>query len=602
MERRLTLEYIKYRNRKGTYMKKSRNLERVFAIALVVCMVITMLPTNAIAAVQNMTKHDATNLESNESNAISWPIQIYDYLNDGMLFEYAGANGDGKDFALLDDEGRYVYIPDMNTDYVADYTQEESYNSYVTKYWFDQWGIAESGYKKFEEPITGLPYLEFSTHLSGGGAELIDFRTDSNGNGILDYYETTSGDGTSAFDNAYGYTFKYDAYNPTWSEDIKDKTFLVDSSLSEYEFSTFKWWARIQLIPVDGNDYKVGKIYMPGEEVSEKLGDNEYWLLVHASASGAGNWMDLAAAKGIHTGDIVRVTIPTDENYNTQTVTVLSPAEGKNPASAAAVSKDGKKYAVLVYKISGLDDADVTMKAFLRREDNLKEESSTEIILSNSEKWVYQVFNFADTWDSVPESLRSAGISVSAESDDSEYQFDISHFAFFETEGQARAYGEKALVYNNHYIFTREDLTVPDMTTNYLSDFTKSGMTNSLVTSYWFNVWNIVHASVKSKDETTYANYSTYEQTAEPSEKVKYYQFSDLTEQKETIELMDLSQTGFANRENNRFVLLVYRLDITANESTGANTVAINAFVRGETTYDTNDYGPRDRSYKEGTI
>ncbi len=85
---------------KGNYfMKKPTKFGRLLAMILVVAMVLPMLPVVSWAALGDLAT-GVTNVKDNtfdNSKApISLPIKIYDYLNDGMLFDYAEANASGQ--------------------------------------------------------------------------------------------------------------------------------------------------------------------------------------------------------------------------------------------------------------------------------------------------------------------------------------------------------------------------------------------------------------------------------------------------------------------------------------------------------------------------
>lgn len=78
-------------------MKKHGIGSRLLSLLLVLAMVLPVLPLNAFAAVGDIATDEKvgdTGLDGNidPSDTISWPIKVYDYLNDGMLFEFANAN------------------------------------------------------------------------------------------------------------------------------------------------------------------------------------------------------------------------------------------------------------------------------------------------------------------------------------------------------------------------------------------------------------------------------------------------------------------------------------------------------------------------------
>ena len=81
-------------------MRKYGIGSRILTALLVMAMVVSMIPTSIFGAIGDMavgTVAGVTGLDGdvNPKDTISWPIKIYDYLNDGMLFEYANAGDSG---------------------------------------------------------------------------------------------------------------------------------------------------------------------------------------------------------------------------------------------------------------------------------------------------------------------------------------------------------------------------------------------------------------------------------------------------------------------------------------------------------------------------
>ncbi|MBQ8577484.1 MAG: fibro-slime domain-containing protein, partial [Clostridia bacterium] len=76
-------------------MKIRNKSKRVLSMFLVLAMVMTMLPLTVSAATVGTLEAGETGLDTdiNTEDTISLPIKIYDYLNDGMLFEYAETQG-----------------------------------------------------------------------------------------------------------------------------------------------------------------------------------------------------------------------------------------------------------------------------------------------------------------------------------------------------------------------------------------------------------------------------------------------------------------------------------------------------------------------------
>ena len=77
-------------------MKKLNLGKRLVALVLVLLMMLSLVPLSVFAA----TKGDIVTSENkgvvgfdtstlNKNGTINWPVKIYDYLSDGMLFEFA---------------------------------------------------------------------------------------------------------------------------------------------------------------------------------------------------------------------------------------------------------------------------------------------------------------------------------------------------------------------------------------------------------------------------------------------------------------------------------------------------------------------------------
>ena len=77
-------------------MKKFGFTHRALALVLVLVMVLQVLPMGALAAVGDFNTGDTgiVNSTLGKGGTISWPIKVYDYLNDGMLFECAQGYAD----------------------------------------------------------------------------------------------------------------------------------------------------------------------------------------------------------------------------------------------------------------------------------------------------------------------------------------------------------------------------------------------------------------------------------------------------------------------------------------------------------------------------
>ena len=75
-------------------MKKTGFIHRALALLLVVILTVQLLPVGTLAAFGDLqggnTGVDLSTLGQND--AINWPIKVYDYLSDGMLFEWMDTN------------------------------------------------------------------------------------------------------------------------------------------------------------------------------------------------------------------------------------------------------------------------------------------------------------------------------------------------------------------------------------------------------------------------------------------------------------------------------------------------------------------------------
>ena len=75
-------------------MKKTGLIHRTLALLLVAVMAIQLVPMNVLAKFGDLQGGDpGVDLTTlNQTDAINWPIKVYDYLSDGMLFEWMDTN------------------------------------------------------------------------------------------------------------------------------------------------------------------------------------------------------------------------------------------------------------------------------------------------------------------------------------------------------------------------------------------------------------------------------------------------------------------------------------------------------------------------------
>ncbi|MBR3811280.1 MAG: fibro-slime domain-containing protein [Agathobacter sp.] len=567
-------------------MRKHRIKERAFAIVLVLCMVFTMMPTNAYAVSQGDVVGVGTGLmddKTDESDHIAWPIEIYDYHNDGMLFDFASATGvEGERFLLGDQAGQYVYMPDMKTDYYADFTKDAMKETYVANYWFDQWKVATadrissegltgySTYAPLTTSATALKYFNFA-RFSNLAVELIDFR-DKNSDAVLDGYDVTiNSKGDYVFGDVSGHVFNTKGLNGV----IAGEDATIVNSATAYAAANPNWAVSVQLRSTGNvNEYEVVKVVVsPGSADAAGItwGSGDLVMVVHSAASRPGdyaNWMNKVAAQSLKAGDIVTVE-------NDTTVTVAGEAKKDE---VTTVPNENVQYAVLVYNATGFDGTADDFELFLRTKENVKYFSNYEDVISDG-TWRYCVLSFDQfsredgetvddiltDWESVNEDIQSAGIRVTVGSDDeSAYQLAISHFALFGSEGEATAYGEKALVYNKHHIYDVK----PE--SEYSSDFTSPQVNSSAVVSDWFSkVYKIYTSETAPTTGTAGTDYSLYSQNTTGR---MYYAFDPF--RMGGVELIDLSKTGYAKTEDINYMVLVCR-------ATGLDAYgSIKAYVR----------------------
>ena len=89
-------------------MKKTSLTMRILAMVLVVIMTLQVVPLQAWAAAFGELKSVETGIDVNtlkKEDAINWPIKIYDYLDDGMLFEWNDSMNSGTSMATGNSDG-----------------------------------------------------------------------------------------------------------------------------------------------------------------------------------------------------------------------------------------------------------------------------------------------------------------------------------------------------------------------------------------------------------------------------------------------------------------------------------------------------------------
>lgn len=133
-------------------MKKLGIGSRLLAMLLALTMIVSMIPLSVFAADGDISA-GKTGLDSDIDtlDTISWPIKVYDYLNDGLLFEYASAQDSSISDRDGDAYGGGEIMPGefhnsgvlLGNDYTVNSSETEiyDYNAY------DFWLWSKSGYE-----------------------------------------------------------------------------------------------------------------------------------------------------------------------------------------------------------------------------------------------------------------------------------------------------------------------------------------------------------------------------------------------------------------------------------------------------------------------
>ena len=137
-------------------MKNHTIGKKVLAALLALAMVLPMMPLRAFAAVGDK-QNGNTGLtgDINTEDTIKLPIKIYDYLNDGMLFEYAENNVSGTASYRPANWKDYKPTVALGSDFTSGNTNEGMYKFYNG-----------SGYGKTKY-VSGN---DFGTHLDLSGS------------------------------------------------------------------------------------------------------------------------------------------------------------------------------------------------------------------------------------------------------------------------------------------------------------------------------------------------------------------------------------------------------------------------------------------------
>ena len=129
-------------------MKKLGIGKRLLSGLLALIMVVSLLPLSVFAAIGGL-KNGETGLDADidTKDTISWPIKIYDYLNDGLLFEYASAQDESLSNLGGDAYGGGVRMPGdisyggeiLGSDFTVNSTESgEYYDGKCYKHWLHE--------------------------------------------------------------------------------------------------------------------------------------------------------------------------------------------------------------------------------------------------------------------------------------------------------------------------------------------------------------------------------------------------------------------------------------------------------------------------------
>ena len=147
-------------------MKKFGFGKRLLAMLLALTMIVSFLPATAVkAAVGDIVDGDtelSTNIDTHDT--ISWPIKIYDFLNDGMLFDWSMQNFDStNDTSMWNEEDGLAYYGGYSMPFSAEYHIGEDFTSRqgyyklktgTTSYAFANWGNLSAYSNHYDDNAT----------------------------------------------------------------------------------------------------------------------------------------------------------------------------------------------------------------------------------------------------------------------------------------------------------------------------------------------------------------------------------------------------------------------------------------------------------------
>ena len=178
-------------------MKKFRIGKRLLAGLLALIMIVSIIPLSIFAGIGDIAA-GKTGLDTNINtlDTISWPIKVYDYLNDGMLFEYASSsyttitdlNGDAYGGGEMMPGELYGGGMFLGNDYTVNSSETDIYDRYAYSHWLKsqsgyaaavaQQGVNTKGAFKF---LRLQPYKDYKKQYNSyvPGLVVSDFKYDS---------------------------------------------------------------------------------------------------------------------------------------------------------------------------------------------------------------------------------------------------------------------------------------------------------------------------------------------------------------------------------------------------------------------------------------
>ena len=167
-------------------MKKIRLPHRILAMALVILMTVQLLPLNAFAFGALQSWDPGVDLSTlKQEDAINWPIKVYDYLSDGMLFEWMDTNtttsSSSPNVTVGHTDGPSQIAPYgggykppttvLGSDFTYSASTNYSSSNYNSPYYYSASGCAVSLTKKDAVDFKSPYYLRISdnTAYSGSG-------------------------------------------------------------------------------------------------------------------------------------------------------------------------------------------------------------------------------------------------------------------------------------------------------------------------------------------------------------------------------------------------------------------------------------------------